>query len=302
MIKHLFTVVLAVVMASAYADPVGIAAGAKTGTNYPMATELAKVCSTAQSPITVVESEGSGLSNIFKVYQDKTTQYAIVTEDALVYQQGVDPKMMDRIMMIFPFFTMEVHLVVSAKSNIKTLADLAGKRVVEGPDGSSTAITSLVIKNVTGINWNGVAASQQAGMDMVQLGQADAMFVVAGAPVKLLTNITNVRLVPVEHPKLDALSFYTKTMLPTNTYPWQATSTKTYKVHNLIVTYAFKSQYQREIGDLVTCIAKNVEHLQRNGHPKWRDVDPLDINSIKWQAHPAAVKAVNTALAPQRKK
>jgi TRAP transporter TAXI family solute receptor len=288
---------------SAFAEPVGIAAGARTGTNFPMVTELANVCSTSSTPINVVESDGSGLSNIFKVYQDKTSQYGVVTEDALVYQQGVDPKMMDRIMMVFPFFTMEIQLVVNAKSNIKSMADLAGKRVVEGPDGSSTAVTALVLKTVTGGQWKGIAASQTAGMDMVQQGLADAMFIVAGAPVKILSNTGNLRLVPIESTQLDQLPFYTKTIVPANTYPWQTGTTKTYKVRNLLVTYAFKSQYQKEIGDLVTCISKNVEHLQRNGHPKWRDVDPLDINSIKWQAHPAAVKAVNQVLgkpAPRR--
>ena len=229
----------------AHAEPVGIAAGARTGTNYPMAVELATACSTAQSPITVVESEGSGLSNIFKVYQDRNTQYAIVTEDALVYQQGVDPKMMDRIMMIFPFFTMEIHLVVPEKSTIRGLADLNGKRVVTGPDGSSTAVTSLVVKSVTGGNWKSIDASQKDGIDMLQKGDADAMFIVAGAPIKILSTHAGLRLVSIESPQLDKLSYYTKTISPPSTYPWQSTTTKTYKVQNLIVTYAFKSQYQK---------------------------------------------------------
>lgn len=281
---------------TAHAEPVGIAAGAKTGTNFPMATELAGVCSTPTSPIKVVESEGSGLSNIFKVYQDRNTQYAIVTEDALVYQQGVDPKMMDRIMVVFPFFTMEIQLAVNENSNIRSLADLTGKRVVEGPEGSSTAITSLVIKTVTKGNWTSISASQQEGMDMVKSGKADAMFIVAGAPVKLLTQTGGIRLVSVESPELNQLPYYIKTIIPPGTYTWQSNTVKTYKVRNLVVTYAFKSQYQKEIGDLVTCMAKNVEVLQRNGHPKWRDVDPLDINTIKWQAHPAATKAINQVL------
>jgi TRAP transporter TAXI family solute receptor len=282
---------------NANAEPVGIAAGAKTGTNYPMAVELANKCSTAQSPINVVESEGSGLSNINRVYQDKNSQYGIVTEDALVYQNGVDPKMMSRIVTVFPFFTMEIHLVAKAGSPIRSLADLNGKRVVEGPDGSSTAVTSMVIKAVTKGNWTSIPASQKDGIAMVTSGQADAMFIVAGAPVKLLNDTPGIKLVPISSPEIEKLSYYTKAMITSSSYPWQSGTVSTYKVHNLIVTYAFKSQYQKEIGDLVTCIARNVEGLQRTGHPKWRDVDPLYIEAANWPVHPAAVKAIKREAA-----
>jgi TRAP transporter TAXI family solute receptor len=295
--KRILIAALAALATTAFAEPVGIAAGPKTGTNFPMASELSKACSNAQTPINVVESEGSGISNIVRVYQDKNTQYGIVTEDALIYQNGVDPKMMSRIVTVFPFFTMEIHLVTKANSTIKSLADLNGRRVIEGPTGSSTAMTSLVIKTVTKGNWTSLAASQKDGMAMVLAGQADAMFVVAGAPVKILNDTPGIKLVPVKSPALDGLSYYTKTLLTSSAYAWQPGTVDTYKVHNLLVTYDFRSQYQKEIGDLVTCITRNVETLQRNGHPKWRDVDPLDINTVNWRAHPAAVRAIKREMA-----
>ena len=54
------------------------------------------------------------------------------------------------------------------------------------------------------------------------------------------------------------------------------------------------TERQKEIGDLVTCLARNVEKMQTTAgfHPKWRDVDPLDIERIQWPAHPAAVAAI----------
>jgi butyrate kinase len=73
-------------------------------------------------------------------------------------------------------------------------------------------------------------------------------------------------------------------------------TTQTYKVDNVLATYAFKNQYQAEIGELVTCITRNIGKLQSGDyHPKWRDVDPLDIDRIKWAAHPAAVAAIKRA-------
>ena len=55
--------------ASAWSAPVGIAAGQPTGTNYPMAQDISKVCSTAATPVNVVTTDG-GLDNVFKVYGD----------------------------------------------------------------------------------------------------------------------------------------------------------------------------------------------------------------------------------------
>jgi hypothetical protein len=43
---------------------------------------------------------------------------------------------------------------------------------------------------------------------------------------------------------------------------------------------------------LVTCIAGNIDKLQANGHPKWREVNPQNIDLVKWPVHPAALAAI----------
>lgn len=284
---------MAILASASWSAPVGIAAGQPTGTNYPMAQDISKVCSTATSPINVVTTDG-GLDNVFKVYGDKTSQYGIVPVDTLVYQKGQDPKMMDRIQVVFPFFSVEVHLVTKNGSPINSLADLAGKRVIEGPEGSGTWVTVQVIKALTGIKWQGFYASQKDGLNSVMAGQADAEFIVAGKPIGILQKATGIKLIPVKHQALDGFKLYKKTLIESGTYPGQTSSVPTIKVGNVLVTYAFKSQYQKEIGDLVSCITRNVETMQtRDGfHAKWKEVDPTDITSIDWPVHPAAMSAI----------
>jgi TRAP transporter TAXI family solute receptor len=295
--KSIIAFALFSLSAIAMADPVGIASGQPTGTNYPMAEDIAKVCSTAESPISNIVSDGS-IDNIFKIYNDKNTQYGIVQADALVYQKGQDPKMMERVVMVFPFFSTEIHLIAKAGSNINSLSDLAGKRVVEGPQGSGTWVTVQVLKQLTGISWQGFFASQQDGFNAVVNGQADAEFIVAGLPIGMLKKASGFKVVPISHPKLDAFGLYTKTMIPSGTYPGQQSTTATYKVDNVLATFAYKNQYQQQISDLITCLSRNVDKLQTGGgfHPKWRDVNPLDINRIKWPAHPAAKRAIEREL------
>lgn len=271
---------------------VGIGSGQPGGTNYPMVTDIVKVCSVPGRELQNVQSDGS-LDNINKVYREKLTQFSIAQTDALFYMKGNDPKMMDRIVMIFPLFSTEIQIVVAQNSPIKTLADLAGKRVIEGPgDTSGTWVTSQVIKKLIGVDWIPMNASISDGAKAVASGQADAEIVVAGAPVDALAKTPGLRLIPLTHPALDGFSLYTKAIIPSNTYPNQASAISTYKVDNAMITYTYKSQYQKEIGDFVGCITKNIETLQQIGHPKWRDVDPLDIDRIKWPAHPAATAAI----------
>jgi TRAP transporter TAXI family solute receptor len=276
---------------TAQAASVGIASGNPTGTNYPMVEDIKRVCSTPASPITNVASDGS-LANIDKIYSDSNTQYGIIQADALEYQKGIDPKMMSRIVMVFPFFSTEFHLVGKYGTKINSLADLAGKRVVEGPQGSGTWVTVQVIKALTGIKWTPILASQADGFNMVMSGQAEAEFIVAGKPVSMLATSKGYKLIPLSNPALDSFGLYTKTMISAGTYDAVQDTVQTYKVDNVLATYAFTNQYQREIGDLVSCITKNIGTLQTTGHPKWRDVDPLDIDRIKWPSHPAAVAAI----------
>jgi TRAP transporter TAXI family solute receptor len=300
--SRIIFVSLLLMCGSALASPIGIASGNTTGTNWPMAENIKKYCSTPQAPINNVVSDGS-LDNIFKIYGSSDTQYGIIQTDALAFQAGRDPAMMKKILMVFPFFSTEFHLVAKDGSPITSLAQLAGKRVVEGPEGSGTWVTVQVIKALTGIQWTPVLASQQAGLDQVRAGTADAEFIVAGVPVGMLKDPKNagIKLIPIQHQALDTYKLYTKTMVPNGTYPFQKAAVSTYKVDNVLATFAFKNQYQKEIGELVTCITKNLEVMQRAstveaGHPKWRDVSTLDIDRIQWPAHPAAVAAIKREL------
>lgn len=293
--NKLYAIVIALcVSVAAHAETVvGIATGPKTATNYPMGMDIKRVCEGPSTKINVFESEGSQ-SNIFKIYSDKSVQYGVIQEDALVYQEGLDPKMMSKIKMVFPFFSTDVHIIYNTKSGITNLDGLNGRKVVIGTEGSGTWVTSQVFKQLLGHNWQEFTFSQKDGLKAVSEGMVDAMIFVAGRPITSLTELKspNVRLLSIAHPKLDSFKYYTRSMIPENTYPWQPKAVQTYSIKTVLATYSFANQYQKEIGDLVGCITKNLENLQRDGHPKWRDVDINDLNNVQWPIHPAAKKAI----------
>jgi TRAP transporter TAXI family solute receptor len=195
--------------------------------------------------------------------------------------------------MVFPFFSSEIHLVVRANSPINSLADLQGKRVDEDVEGSGSWVSVQVIKSLTGMTWTPVNLQQSQGLQAVQSGQVDAMFVNAGRPVSMFSAVqSGLKLVSINSPKLDQFGLYTKSTIPSGSYPFQHQSVQTYKTGNVLVTYAFKNQYQKEIGDLVSCVMHKLPDLQQTGHPKWKNVDPTDIERIQWQVHPSALAAI----------
>lgn len=292
--KKLFWLIALTLAATANAQTVvGIASGPQTGTNWPMVEDVTKVCSNAQVTYKNVVTAG-GQENYERVLKDKTTQYGVVPEDVLAYQLSLDPQEAKQVVQIFPFFTTEVHLVKKAGSKINSVADLQGKRVSDGPDGSASWVTTQVIKGLTRVTWTASKLPQQASIDAVRAGTIDAAFISAGSPIKVIKETAGLDLVPIEHPALDSFKYYTKTRLSKVDYPFLSGSIPTYRINNVLAVFAFKQQYQKEIGELVSCITRKVGYMQTTPgfHAKWRTVDPSSIEAVAWPAHPAALAAI----------
>lgn len=280
------------VITGAQAQEVGITTGLTTGTYYKAANDIASVCSTSTKKIKVYESSGS-LANIERVLSDKRTQYGITQQDALTYMALDNNDVKNKIKMIFPLYNEDIVLVATVASGIRGLNDLRGRRVVTGAENSGNWLSAMVIKSKTEIDWKDVTVTPGEGITQLLLGQADAMFVVAGSPVKVLADLGGaakgkLKLVPISHPALDG--FYIKTTVPEGTYDWSPARNPTYAVKSILVTFDFKSQYQEEIGILTKCIVNNLATLQEGSqyHPKWREVDPQSYGQVKWPVHPVA--------------
>lgn len=274
---------------------VGIATGDRTGTNYPIGQDIARVC--PQLGIRVEQTVGS-LENVYRIYSDPRVQYGIVQEDALRYLEAYYPTQMGRIKMVFPFFLSDFHLIVRADAGIQRLEDLAGRRVVTGPAKSGTWVTTERIKQVTGLGWQEQSLPQGDGLNALLGGRADAMFFVAGTPIGSLRDLgahhrEQLRLVSLSHPALDPL--YPRATIPAGTYPWQPEAVPTYTVRTALATFDYKRSHQDNIRGLVGCITRQLEELKRTGHPRWREVDLLDIDKLHWPVHPAARQAIRDA-------
>ncbi len=140
-----------------------------------------------------------------------------------------------------------VQIVVRADSDIKTLEDLAGKKVVVGAAGSGVAATAERVLKAAGV-WDKIEPVYQTFEEAAQslvLGQVDAEFTVIAYPAPAINQIAvkvPVRLIPVPDDVVQKLHdqgypFYVKVTIPAGTYNGMDTDVQTIAVKSTLIVH-----------------------------------------------------------------
>jgi len=122
-----------------------------------------------------------------------------------------------------------VHIVARKGANIRSVADLRGKRVSLDEPGSGTLVDARIILGAFGITEKDIKAEylkpNQAG-DRLRDGGLDAFFFVGGYPTGAVAELAaaggGIELVPVAGPEIDKMraqyAFFAPDTIPANTY------------------------------------------------------------------------------------
>lgn len=288
--------------APVWAGDIGIITGSEKGTYYQFGLNLQKLMKSNGINVTVATSKGS-VENVFAVYQRPATQLGIVQSDVLAFVARVetDPvlkRIAKKIKMVFPLYNEEVHIL---GRNIAGFDDLADKRVAVGREGSGTYLTARLMFKVAEIEPKEmVPIDTDQALAALKAGQIDAMFYVAGAPVKLFTegvrDADGLALVPITNKNVT--EFYPVVELPAGTYGWQSRSLSTVAVKSVLVSFDFRRLDCENVGRFAQILASNMEWLVDNGHPKWKSVK-LDYPLKGWEQYDCVRKYLpRTASAP----
>ena len=138
---------------------------------------------------------------------------------------------------VFPLYNEKVHIV--AGKAITDFSDLSDRRVAVEEDGTDTYLTAKLLFEVFGIEPKVVVniGTDEAPMQLKQ-GKADAMFYVAGAPVKLFAeNVKeedSLELLPVMNKQISG--FYPGAGIPAGTYAWQDKPVNTIAVKAVLIS------------------------------------------------------------------
>lgn len=256
----------------------GIITGSKQGTYYQFGLNMMEMGKKYGYHVSVYNSRGS-VENVYAVYKRPKTQMGIVQSDVLAFVLKVKSNkslkhIARKTKMVFPLYNEEIHLL--GKKDLVSFDDLEGRKVAIGKEGSGTYLTSRLLFEVSGIKpEETIAVGTEKAMAMLKHGSIDAMFYVAGLPVKLLSeSVTpgdDLHLVPITNKSI--VEFYPLAQIPAGTYSWQEGTIETVAVKAVLVSFDFRRNNCNYVGKFASMVYDNLDWLKENGHPKWKTVD-----------------------------
>ncbi len=205
--------------------------GGDQGTYYGfggvMAQKVGEVTSTSVTAIT----SGGSQANIYAL-QDGDAELAFVQSDVMAYAYNGE-RLFEEDGAITDFSTvgalyMEQVQIVTLDPEIKTVADLAGKKVSIGAAGSGVYFNAIDVLGAYGLTEDDIEPTYQSfgdSAEALQDGQIDAAFVVAGAPTTAVTSLaatSPVYLVSLDDEHIEALQetspYYSKNVISKDAY------------------------------------------------------------------------------------
>ncbi len=275
-----------------------ITTGGKTGTYYQIGLNLAKyVAPDACIKLNVLNSSGS-LDNALKLNSKNNIKFAIVQNDVL---QELKKKanegnkkaarLVKNLRVLWPLYNEEIHILASVKSNIKTFADLKGKRINIGKKKSGNSMTSILLyKELFGKNLKNFEQSDinTALKHLIKEKSIDAIIMVAGQPVERLSkdmaagakNVIRLLSYSENSNQHNKVTSYYKATIKAKNYPWLDEDTQTLSTKAYLVTYDYKNQREKKyIKQFINALKNKLPILKETSsnnintpHPKWKEV------------------------------
>lgn len=297
---------VAVVVGSSLAVDMGIITGSDKGTYYQFGLNMQRLVGQRDIDLSVYTSKGS-VENVYAVYQKPRTQLGIVQSDVLAFVARVqtDPvlkRIAKKIKMVFPLYNEEIHLL--GRKEITDFDDLTDRRVAIGREGSGTYLTARLLFKVSEVQPREMLLiDTDEALAELKAGRIDAMFYVAGYPVKLFAeNVTQTdgfALIPILNKSIT--EFYPVVQIPAKTYVWQSSPVDTVAVKAVLISYDFRRLDCDYVGRFSQVVSTNLDWLKKNGHPKWNAVD-FDFPLKGWEQYDCVRKYVQKPGTPTRGK
>ena len=271
-----------------------IVSGPQHGTYFQVAHDLVDhVAGPAELSLRVLPSKGS-VENIRRLRDEPGTKLALVQSD--VYQafreeaaagNAEAARVVAPARVIVPMYDEEVHFLVRADSPLEHVHDIRDARINIGPPGSGAAMTAATLYRLmfgTGIEPGKAStlAHEEALVRLARDKSLDVVVIVAGQPTPYLTGMEPGVEKHFKLLKFDAAApasaalgkAYATAALKAASYPrWLSADLPSLAVKTYLVTYDYRSAHSQAVMErFATSLCRNFASLQREGHPKWRQV------------------------------
>ncbi|MBQ3095986.1 MAG: TAXI family TRAP transporter solute-binding subunit [Clostridia bacterium] len=275
--KRMIAVILVLAMAlclcaCASGTAMTMGTGGTAGTYYGYGGILGtQIKNSAGITVNVVSTDGSK-ANILGIdagnYQLGTVQSDVMAYAWAGTRSFETEGALDSFRVVGGLYAEAVQLV-TMNDEIKTVADLRGKKVSIGAAGSGVYFNAVDILAAAGMTEADIVPQYQSfadSADALKDGKIDAAFIVAGAPTpaiqELFTTNANARLVPIDgdiaKALMDASPYYTSYEIPASAYNTaEAITTVTVKATLIVAT----SASEEDVYELTKAIFDNIDAI-----------------------------------------
>jgi TRAP transporter TAXI family solute receptor len=253
MLKKISSILCALLMSvstSNSAEFINILTGGTSGVYYPLGVSLQKIYGDKiNNSKTQVQATKASVENL-NLLQEGKGEIAFVLGDSLKFawegneEVGFKGKL-DKLRGIAAIYPNYVQIVAAKGSNIKSIADLKGKRVSVGAPKSGTELNARAILTAAGMSYKDLAKTEYLpfaeSVELIKNRQLDATLQSAGlgvASLKDLANSVDVVVVSVSPDVIKKIgSPYITGVIPANTYKGQTENVSTAAIGNFLVTH-----------------------------------------------------------------
>lgn len=203
--------------------------GGDTGTYYGFGSVLANYVSTNSDCKVTALTSGGSQANVEDL-TNGNVQIAFVQSDVMNYAyngQRLFESPVTGFSVVAQLYQEQVQ-IVTTNPDIKTVADLAGKKVSIGAAGSGVYFNAIDVLNAYDLKESDISAVYQSFGDSAESlkdGKIDAAFIVAGAPTTAITDLAtagSVYLVSLDDSHVQSLlsasPYYTAGTIKAGTY------------------------------------------------------------------------------------
>ncbi len=226
-----------------------IATGGTAGTYYPIGGAIADVITKNVEGVNAsAQSTGASVANI-NMLRDGEVDLAIVQNDITYYAVNgtnmFEGNKLSNIRAIASLYPETCQFVTLDTSDVRSIADLRGKKVAVGAAGSGVEFNVRQILVAYGLSYNDIDEqflSFAEAAAALKTGAIDVVCLTAGYPTVSIQDIASrqkIRLIPLTNDRIEQLTseypFFTRTVIPAGTYPNVTEDTQTVSVMAMLV-------------------------------------------------------------------
>ncbi|HMM53399.1 MAG TPA: TAXI family TRAP transporter solute-binding subunit [Candidatus Desulfobacillus sp.] len=230
---------------------INVLTGGTSGVYYPLGVALSQIYGkTIPGAKTAVQATKASAENL-NLLQAGRGEIAFTLGDALSDAWKGDAEAgfkapLNKLRGVAGIYSNYIHIVASADSGIRGLADLKGKRLAVGAPKSGTELNARAILKGAGLSYADLGKVEYLpfgeSVELMKNRQLDATLISAGvgvAAVRDLAAAVKIAIVPIGNDVIARIGdpAYQAATIPANTYTGQTAEVHTVAIPNFLVTH-----------------------------------------------------------------